>query len=183
MPEFIKTIAEAAVRYFGNFREIAGGVLRPALPAFYVIAILISGALLWLTIYCIAASGYMKTKMEKGMDYFGFGSVAKFRQIRVWKHVVKRMQTNDMTNWKLAIMEADELMDEVIKASGYRGANADERFQQVTPEVLSNIDQVKEAHRTRNRAAQEPDFVIIKDEALQTLRVYKKAFQDFGLLD
>jgi hypothetical protein len=97
--------------------------------------------------------------------------------------VIKRMNTGEMTNWKLAIMEADHVLDEIVKASGFRAPTADERFKQLGPEMFTNLAELQEAHRVRNRVAQEPDFMITKDEALKTLRVYKKSFQEAGLLD
>ena len=184
MANFIQTAADTIIKYFSSFREIAGNILRPALPVLYVIAILISGILLWLTIYCISASHYLKNKViEKYMDMFGIGSVAKLRQLKAWKRVVSRMKTKEPNNWKMAIIEADLVMDEVIKSSGYRGANTDERFKQVEPNVLANAEELREAHKIRDRVAHEPDFTIGKEDALRILRVYKKSFQEFGLLD
>ncbi len=184
MANFIQTTTDLIIKYFFSFRHIAGGILKPALPALYVISILISGVLLWFTIYCIAGSGYVKSKIiERYMDMFGIGSVAKRRQLKAWKHVVSRMRTGDPSNWKLAILEADSVMDEVIKSSGYRGVSVDDRFKQVEPAVLSNSGELQEAHKIRNRVGQEPDFAISKEDALTILRVYKKSFQEFGLLD
>lgn len=184
MKEFIQKAAEVIVDYFFRFREIASAVLQPALPVLYVISLLITGVLLWFTIYCISASNYMKTKViEKYMDMFGVGDVGKLRQLKAWKHVVKRMKTDNPSNWKLAILEADQLMDEVIKASGYRADTPDERFKQAEPQVFSNIEELREAHKVRNRIMQEPDFVISKEESLRALRIYQQAFKENGLLD
>ncbi len=176
-------IIKTTVDYFFEVRSFVGQYLEPALPTLYVFAAIFSGIMLWLAIYCIAKSSWLNTKIEKGMDFFSVGDVGRRRQLKAWNHVVRRMQTNDMTNWKLAILEADNVLDEIVKASGYRAPSADERFKQLTPETVSNLAELQEAHRARNRVAQEPDFLINKDEALQVLRVYKKSFREFGLLD
>jgi len=184
MENFINTTTDAIVKYFFEFREVSGNILTPALPVFYVIALVLSGILLWMTIYFIAKSNWISTRIiEKGMDYFGVGDVGRYRQLRAWNNVVKRMQTGDMSNWKLAIMGADHVLDEIMKASGLRAPTADERFQQLGPEFFSNLAELQEAHRIRNRSAQEPDFIISKEDALKVLRVYKKSFQEAGLLD
>ena len=184
MSEFFQKTADTIVKYFFGFREFAGGVLDPALPVLHAAALVLSGAFLWFTIYFIAKSNWINSRIiERGMDYFGIGDVGQLRQLRAWNNVVKRMKTNEMTNWKLAIMEADRVLDDILKASGFRAPTADERFKQVGPEMFTNLAELQEAHRVRNRVAQEPDFVISKDDALQVLRVYKKSFQEAGLLD
>lgn len=184
MENFIKTTTDAIVKYFFGFRETAGGILGPMLPALQVIALVLSGVFLWFTIYFIAKSRWLNSRIiEKGMDYFGIGDVGRLRQLRAWNNVVKRMQTNEMANWKLAIMEADRVLDEVLKVSGFRAATVDERFKQLGPEMFTNLAELQEAHHVRNRVVQEPDFIISKDDALKVLRVYKKSFQEAGLLD
>lgn len=117
------------------------------------------------------------------MDYLGQGDVGKKRRLRAWNQIIERMRTNDLANWKAAVLEADRLMDDLLTGAGYRYDTVDERFKAITPEELSNAVQIQEAHRLRNRIAQEPDFTVTKEEALEILRVYKKAFQEFALLD
>ncbi len=180
----LRAAVAVTVKYFLVAREFLGGVFHPLMPAIYVVSILISGMLVWFTIYCISASNYMKSKVvEKYMDMFGVGDVGKYRQLKAWKNVVKRMKTNVSSNWKIAILEADHIMDEVIKGSGYRGATTDERFAQAEPNVFSNLDQLRAAHALRNRVMREPDYNLTKEEALQMLRVYQQAFKENGLLD
>ena len=177
-------VTTVIVDYFLIAREFLFTASHPIMPFVYVLSIIISGALLWFTIYCISASSYIKSKViEKGMDYFGVGDVGKYRLLKVWKNVIRRMKTNNPSNWKIAIMEADQLMDEVIKSSGYRAATIDERYKQVEPEVFPMIDQLREAHQIRNRIMREPDFAITKDESLRVLRIYQQAFKENGLLD
>lgn len=179
MKEFINKLIE----YILDFREIAGGVLGPALPTIQWIAVVLSGILVWLIIYIGVKSNWFVKRTEEWMDRFGVGSVGKWRQLRAWKHIIMRVRTKDPTQLKLAIMEADLVMDEVLKESGYRQDTADERFKELNSALLSNADQIQEAHKVRNRCAQEPDFVIGYEDALTTLKIYKRAFQEYGLLD
>ncbi len=177
-------VVSLTVKYFLIIREVTVDYFHPAMPFIYVSSIIISGLLLWFTIYCIAASNYMKNRViEKYMDMYGVGDVGKYRQLRAWKHVIRRMKTNVSSNWKIAILEADQLMDEILKASGYRASSVDDRFKQIEPQVFSNMDQLHEAHQIRNRVMREADYEIPKNEALKVLRIYQEAFKENGLLD
>jgi hypothetical protein len=179
MKEFINKLVE----YILDFREIAGNVLVPALPVIQWVAVIFSGILIWLIIYLGVKSNWFVKRVEDWIDKSGVGSVGKWRQLRAWKHIIMRVRTKDPTQLKLAIMEADLVMDEVLKESGYRQDTTDERYKELNTAVLSNADKIKEAHKVRNRCAQEPDFAISYDDALEVLKVYKVAFQEYGLLD
>lgn len=171
------------IRIILDFRQSAGEFIAPNLYIYQIISLVISGILLWGIIYCISRSGWLNRRIENWMDFLGVGDVGKRRQLRAWKQIVERIKSNDINNWKLAIMEADKILDDILKASGYRADTTDERFKQLTPDVISNLPQLQEAHRVRNRVAQELDFTITKEEAIATLKIYKKSFQEFGLLD
>jgi len=182
--EKLQAMVPVVIDYFLIAREFLGGILRPALPAIYIVSLLVTGILLWLTIYCISASQYVKSRViEKGMDYFGVGDVGKYRQLRAWKHIIKRMKTNNPSNWKVAVLEADRLMDEILKSAGYRANTPDERFKQMEPHAFSSVDQIHEAHQIRNRVMREPDYTFAKEEALKVIRIYQQAFKENGLLD
>jgi len=183
MSNFTKNIIDALVNFSLSFREAASGFLGPALPTLYWIAGITSGVLLWIIIYLGIRSSFFVKRAEDWVDKMGIGSIGKWRQLRAWKHIIKRMKTKDSIQWKLAIVEADAVLDEILKEAGYRKDTTDERFKQLTPAVLSNTDMLMEAHRVRNRVSQEPDFEISFKEALDVLKVYKKSFQEFGLLD
>lgn len=182
--ERLQAAVPVIVEYFFATRDFLAGIFNPAMPFLYVISIIISGVLLWFTIYCIAGSQYIKSKViERYMDMHGIGDVGKYRQLKAWKNVIKRMQTNNPSNWKVAVLEADQLMDDILKASGYRGVGIDERFKQAEPTVFSNADELRDAHSLRNRIVREAEFELSKEEALKALRIFQKAFKENGLLD
>lgn len=166
-----------------NFRSVVGGFLGPRLYIFELSSLVISAVLLWGIIFAATQSNYFEKRREEWMDYLGYGDVGKRRQLRAWRMIVKKIRSDDPTQWKLAIMEADRIFDDMIKAAGFRAPTSEERYKQITPEFTANFDDIQAAHKIRNRCAQEPDFMITKEEAIQALRAYKKAFQEFGLLD
>lgn len=179
MNEFLNSV----IKFLLDFRAAAGDFIGPRLYIFQLLALLVSGLLVWLIIYCISRSGWLIKRSEEWMDRLGVGDVGRTRQLRAWNQIVRKMKTKNVSNWKQSILEASRLLDEVLKSSGYRADTAEERFKQIQPEELSNLTQLQEANRLRNRVAQEPDFVISYDDALAVLKVYKKSFQEFGLLD
>ena len=58
-----------------------------------------------------------------------------------------------------------------------------DRLKQIVPAQLSNISEIWQAHKIRNRIVHEPDFKLARGEAWMCIEIYKKAFQEFGLID
>jgi len=85
-------------------------------------------------------------------------------------------------DWKLAIIEADIILDQTLKDRGYAGNSLGERLRSITPRQLSSIDDAWDAHRVRNKIAHEgADFVITRRIVDETIARYMNVFREFGV--
>lgn len=99
-----------------------------------------------------------------------------------WNQLVGRLNMNDDTQWKLAIIEADNLFDHVLTLLGYEGESLGERLQKVNPESLRCIDDVWRAHKTRNMLVHETSFQLSYREAERTVGIYEMALKELKIL-
>src|SRR3989344_1917682 len=99
-----------------------------------------------------------------------------------WNKVLRRLETGVESEYKLAIIEADNLMDNSLKRLGYSGATLGERLQKLTPTAVPNIGQVLESHKIRDSVVHDPDYRLSLDEAKKTLDAYSQAFKDLQIL-
>ena len=74
---------------------------------------------------------------------------------------------------KLAIIDADKLVDELLKDMRFEGEHMADRLEQITKQNFSTIDRLWRAHKIRNRLVHEPDFKISKEEAEQIFNDYE----------
>lgn len=111
-------------------------------------------------------------------DFFKKEEMPEVRLNR-WDEIQKRSDSENSADWKMAIIEADSLMDEIFQNIGYKGENLGERIKSVEPSDFDNLQNIWEAHKTRNRIAHEGDkFELKKEEAKNTLEKYKKALKE-----
>lgn len=111
-------------------------------------------------------------------DEFYRGVKGSSRLEEVYAHIASE-HPND---WKLAIIEADIILDSVLKDKGYAGASLGERLRSITPSQLASIDDAWEAHKVRNQIAHEgADFVLTKRIAEETINRYRRVFAEFGI--
>jgi hypothetical protein len=96
-----------------------------------------------------------------------------------WDAIKARMDSDNYSDWKMAVIEADSIIDEILKTIGYGGEGLGERLKAVEPSDFDNLQNVWEAHKVRNRIAHEGDkFEMTKEEAKITLEKYEKALKE-----
>ncbi|MBI5401336.1 hypothetical protein HZB05_00715 [Candidatus Wolfebacteria bacterium] len=147
------------------------------------LALIISGVLLWFVIFFIAKLKILEIKTERYMDVIGGADISKRRSIKAWRQIQNRLKTGNPAQAKLAILEADKIFDELIKLSGFKGRTMNERLAQITESQISNLKEILTAHKLSERVIKEPELKISSSEAENIIGIYKKAFQDFGLID
>lgn len=100
-------------------------------------------------------------------------------RVNKWDEIQKKIDSENSSDWKMAIIEADSLVDEIIKGIGYKGEDLGERLKNIEPSDFENLQNVWEAHKIRNKIAHEADaFQITKEEAKETLEKYRKALKE-----
>jgi hypothetical protein len=97
-----------------------------------------------------------------------------------WDSIIKKIEGEDEGNYKLAIIEADTMLDDVLKKIGFTGEDMGERLKQVTPQQISNIEEVWEAHKMRNKIAHQMEFRVSQSEAERAIEIYQRALEDLS---
>lgn len=106
---------------------------------------------------------------------FGSGDrplVSRASMRKRWEAIGKRLGSDRPTEYKVAVLEADQLVDEVLKEMGYAGANLQERLEAMLSSGVDQAAKIEEAHKIRNRIIYEHDFAIDREEARRVLDLY-----------
>ncbi len=106
------------------------------------------------------------------LNYRPYG-VKKFA--RRWLKIVSRLEKGSEAESKLAVIEADSLLDEILEQSGYKGEDLEEKLQSISEMILSNIKELKKEKKMRNNIVHDPDYKLSLEEAKKTLSIYEKA--------
>ena len=94
----------------------------------------------------------------------------------------KHTESNNPNDWKLAIIEADIILDDVLKRQGYAGATLGERLKSISPSSLQSLDDAWQAHKVRNNIAHAgADFVLTNKIARETVMQYERVLTELGV--
>lgn len=80
---------------------------------------------------------------------------------------------------RIALIEADKLLDFAMKKMGYEGSFSDKLI--AAEKLFSHADDIWTAHKLRNKVVHEVGFAVKEEEVRKVLSSYKKALWDLGV--
>ncbi len=174
---------EWIVEYLFAAREFLGDFFASNLGVLQLVSLFVSAALFAGIVYVIAKLHLVGAGMEKLSEVIGKKDLSRRRSVRAWQRVEQRMALGDEAQVKLAVIEADKILDEILKMAGLRGETMADRLKKLTPAQLSNIENVWQVHKIRNRIVHEPDYHLAHADAAYAVDIYRVALKELGLID
>lgn len=99
-----------------------------------------------------------------------------------WEEIQRHLNSNKEAEWKFAVIEADSLVDSVLKASGYPGDTMGDRLKNIDKSQIVSLDGLWEAHKIRNRLAHESSYFLRYGEAKRAVQLYEKTLRELNAL-
>lgn len=97
-----------------------------------------------------------------------------------WERVQTLLNSANESDWRLAILEADVMLDEMVGHIGYHGDSLGEKLKGVEKSDFTTLDLAWEAHGVRNHIAHEgAAFSLTEREAQRVVKLYEDVFQEF----
>lgn len=92
-----------------------------------------------------------------------------------------QQQCGSKATWRLAVIDADQLLDEALKKRRYKGRTMGERLV-AAQRSLSDNEAVWFSHKLRNKLVHEDYKLRNKNEVKEALLGYLQALKDIGAL-
>lgn len=178
------TVSSGTYDYFGVDPAAYGGffgVSRSEISAFFatLVAALIIALMFVFAYSVIRLMELRKRENELLASVVDIGPEPTPRNDQ-WEKVLERVNSMHPAEWKLAILEADTMLDDMVRRMGYRGENLGERLKVVEPSDFQSIQSAWEAHKMRNRIAHEgSEFELSQREARRIVGLYEQVFREF----
>lgn len=177
---------------FGFFLggEVSGVSFREAAESFWsvftIVSFILSALLLWGTIYAMVRFGQLaeveQQQLREAEHAFrhAAGTSAKNQK---WNEVKKHIASDNPNDWRLAIIEADIMLDEALNKAGYVGASIGDKLKTVNPQQFRRVQDAWQAHKVRNDIAHRgSDFVLTKKIAGEAINQFERVFEELGTI-
>ena len=99
-----------------------------------------------------------------------------------WNEILNHIASTREGEWKFAVVEADKLVDEMLKSAGYPGETMGERLMNIESGQLQTLEGLWEAHKTRNRLVHGTNYFLRYAEAKRVIQLYEDALRELGSL-
>lgn len=100
-----------------------------------------------------------------------------------WQKILDKLETKKEDNYKFAIIEADKMLDNLLRKLGYQGQTMAEKLKQLDPGDVSALEGVWFGHKLRNKIAHQPDIRVTYNDAKSAIEAFESAFRDLGALN
>jgi hypothetical protein len=108
---------------------------------------------------------------------------AKNPMAEKWEKIVKWSESDNSSDWRLAIIEADIILDELLEKLQLPGETMGEKLKAVEKSDFTTIENAWEAHKARNMIAHEGEgFLINQHEIRRIISLYEAVFKEFYLI-
>lgn len=100
-----------------------------------------------------------------------------------WNRIMEHAQSDEEHKWRLAILEADIMLNELLDLQGYKGETMAEKMKQVNRANFNTIDDAWDAHKVRNRVAHEGvEHPLSEQEKNRVMGLYARVFREFKFI-
>ncbi|MEK7098303.1 MAG: hypothetical protein AAB908_00215 [Patescibacteria group bacterium] len=100
-----------------------------------------------------------------------------------WNRILEHAQSEDEHKWRLAILECDIMLNELLDLQGFKGETIAEKMKQVSRTRFNSIDDAWEAHKVRNKVAHEGvEYHISERDKNHVINLYQRVFKEFGFI-
>lgn len=100
-----------------------------------------------------------------------------------WRKIQEKMRKGDEASLKLAVIEANNLFDDILIRMALPGRNMEERLKQISRDELKNIDAVWEARAARNRIMANSRAAVSRVEAEMAVGGIEAALKEWEYLN
>jgi hypothetical protein len=99
-----------------------------------------------------------------------------------WGNVLENLNQGEK-GWRLAILEADMMLDSMLTQIGFSGDTLGDKLKLVDMEKYPSLKNAWEIHNVRNKIAHEGStFEISEHEVKRIIALYERIFTDFSFI-
>lgn len=99
-----------------------------------------------------------------------------------WQGVLRHLESLNESEWRVAVIEADKIIDNVLDQKEFQGESVAEKLSGIDREQMKSLDLLWEAHKVRNRIVHKSDYRIEQSEARRIISYYEEALKDLQAL-
>ena len=100
-----------------------------------------------------------------------------------WKKVLDYLFSINENDWKLAVIEADSMLFDLLAQLGFKGDTLGDKLKAANQDSFRSLPSAWEVHNIRNKIAHEgASFPLSQHEAKRIIAIYEQIFKEFDFI-
>jgi hypothetical protein len=153
--------------------------------AIKVIAIIFNAALVVFAVYVFSKAYEMRPDImgAPAATHAATAATKRSRAVQEAWALIEQQAARGSEGQRLAVIDADRLVDKLLKDAGYEGEGALERMKQLPGERIASLNDLFAAHRFRNRLVHEVGFAPREQDIVLALDQFRAFLREVGYLE
>jgi hypothetical protein len=175
-----------------SIQEVFGYIVDPTLvsPGFGVfwqttriIFVTVSLFLLGLIIFLLSINDYFEWRFaENYTELHKLKPRFKVNIKKQWEEVINHSKSEDDSERRLAIIDADDIFNDVLSKIGYIGDNTYDKLARLNKDIIPNIEELKKAYKIKKEIMHDPNRILEKEETEEIVSQYEKFLTDIQVI-
>ncbi|KPJ71550.1 hypothetical protein AMJ50_01500 [Parcubacteria bacterium DG_74_3] len=169
-----------------SFQELPLFLQKLIFPSFqggllWIKIVFISFSLFFLggtTYFLLTTSWLRRLILQDLIEVFTYRPYWTREYKRKWRKITNRLNTGLESEYKLAVIEAEKMLNEALEKMGYPEQSLGEKLDKLTKDTLPNISQVREANKIQNNVVRDPDYRLTLEQAKSVVLTYEQALHE-----
>ena len=132
-------------------------------------------------IYFVIETGWLSLRVERFHHIILQSNLSRKQAQESWRRIEEQFYSGGESDLKVAILEADKLLNDALREAGIMGIQLGDRLKKTTTSQVPNLNELWQAHKLRNQIAHEPNFKMKRDLAERALGIYETALKNLGI--
>ncbi|MDE2031138.1 MAG: hypothetical protein KGI58_02670 [Patescibacteria group bacterium] len=100
-----------------------------------------------------------------------------------WHYVLTLIESSNESDWRVAIIEADSMLEELLRNKGFTGNTTSELLESARSNGYQTIQNAWDAHLVRNQIAHAgAEFSLTQLEGRRVIKLFQSFFEELGVI-
>jgi hypothetical protein len=133
-------------------------------------------------IYFMINSSWLQYKfLEDVVEFFSWQSYGLREITKRWHKIRKRTESGTEADYKIAIIEADDFLNNVLQDAGFDEDTFQDSIKKAVKMLPTGTGEILSAHEVRNAIVYDSDYKISVDQAKKILDTYETTVNNIGI--
>lgn len=132
-------------------------------------------------VYFVIETGWFSLRVDRFRHIVLQSNMSRKHAQESWHRIEEQFYRGGESDLKVAILEADKLLNDALREAGVMGIQLGDRLKKTNIGQIPNLNDLWQAHKLRNQIAHEPNFKLKRDLAERALNIYEEALKNLGV--